>query len=137
MEELKGVSRFRYELNQLMETENEKDGGNLDILKLIAQQWALFIPYMEEMAKNDVQLNAKMMNPDLSFIDLVKFLCEKAYKLVVPGTRMAGMDSELVLNWIRDYYDHEGVALVKERREKQQRQNWKRKSWRARKKVQR
>ena len=33
--------------------------------------------------------------------------------------KMAYMADPTVLNWIRDYYDHEGVAALRERREKE------------------
>lgn len=61
MEEVNGISRFRFELNELMEIEEANSNGKLEILKMIAQQWSYFIPKMEEMAKGDLQLNAKMM----------------------------------------------------------------------------
>lgn len=123
MEEVNGISRFRFELNELMEIEEANSNGKLEILKMIAQQWSYFIPKMEEMAKGDLQLNAKMMNPDLSFIDLCGFLSKKALEFCMPGIntggKMAYMADPTVLNWIRDYYDHEGVAALKERREKE------------------
>lgn len=123
MEEINGISRFRFELNELMEIEEANSNGKLEILKMIAQQWSYFIPKMEEMAKDDLQLNAKMMNPDLSFIDLCGFLSKKALEFCMPGIntrgKMAYMADQTVLNWIRDYYDHEGVAALRERREKE------------------
>ena len=118
MSEINGISRFRFELNEILER-GATDDGKARVMKLIGQQWAVFIPYMEEMAKADPVLSLKMMSPELTLVDLFGYLTKKAQELVIPGCNMAGVDSSVVLNWIRDFYDHEGVVMVKERRERE------------------
>lgn len=139
-----GGEKIRRELRRLiqktMEESSKKKPGETEIQaadreireKMQLAQWAVVIDPLAEKCKEDLVLNAKALNPDLTVSLLFEYLTMQARELAVLG--IAGVADETVINWARDFYVEEGVKLLEEKRKKAEEQARKKAEMEAKKK---
>ncbi len=123
-----GGEKIRRELSRLIQKTLEESGkkkpGETDtqaadrelIEKMQLAQWAVVIDPLAEKCKEDLILNAKVLNPELTIPLLFEYLSSKAKAFAICG--IAGVMDETVINWARDFYVEEGVKLLEEKRKK-------------------
>ncbi len=139
-----GGEKIRRELSILIQKTLDESGkkkpGETDtqaadrelIEKMQLAQWAVVIDPLAEKCKEDLILNAKVLNPELTIPLLFEYLSSKAKAFAICG--IAGVMDETVINWARDFYVEEGVKLLEEKRKKAEEQARKKAEMEAKKK---